>query len=824
MGWSIDIHKYPSETTREILQILRDHQVNRDSSDSVIANAEAEMNSRGLYSGAMGANGRIRRALFTYFSAYNCMDENGNITPFGQLFADGRISLKEFAFHYIANYSVSQGGSYYPLHLILLFIKKVSLVRPREAFLTATDFKTLQEFNSIHDLDDSFLTQHLSGNRFAVSRTEFRQINFDGWKKLLLLSGLFSEDGEKLKLSASQFILEWLLYAYSQNPLTRKGSVCTGVFSHVPFHGYDMIVGLSLQERNNSFLNPQPWNLSDIGSCSKEDEPDSLPLVQKLLEDKTLSRFALKVMIECYKEDKLNSLIIRGTKSTFTVMSVGYQCINFASEPMSRVFLLDNEQTVTFLNAQESVTRWHDHPFLINNETAFLTTQWYDIDDVSSSTKSTFDKLSRLIAQSYPGVFELKRIVRADHTKIYQLLRLNGKQVELEIPKEMKNYITALKTKPFLLLAGISGTGKSQKVKELAYMTCPDTNGLRDDNSSPGNYCLIEVKPNWHDSSELLGYYSNLSGKYELTPFIRFIVKAWQNPNIPFFVCLDEMNLAPVEQYFAEFLSTLETRSIDSDGKVRTASMLDATQFCSYRLNDDDGKELYPPSDKDVIEFIRKNGLRLPENLFVIGTVNMDDTTHQFSRKVIDRAFTIEMNGDSLSSMFDEENVKALEWHDPLVPFEKFKPEFVKAADVLKDERFKDYVDDIKNQVPNILDDFNAILKNTPFRVSFRVQNEFILYLSSIILESDCQIKPDTAIQTTALIILLEKILPRIQGDNKLLKTEKSGKSSNVLKDLKEYVEDSFTSLSTLDMYQEVISKLDEMNSRLEIAYFANFF
>ena len=137
-----------------------------------------------------------------------------------------------------------------------------------------------------------------------------------------------------------------------------------------------------------------------------------------------------------------------------------------------------------------------------------------------------------------------------------------------QLPAVYRPFITAIKSKPFLLLAGISGTGKSRIVRELAFMTCPKE--LQDeDGTTPGNYCMIEVKPNWHDSSELLGYYSSFNGGgYRFTKFDRFVVKAWLNPDVPFFVCLDEMNLAPVEQYFAEFLSVLETRSRDNEGNV----------------------------------------------------------------------------------------------------------------------------------------------------------------------------------------------------------------------------------------------------------------
>ena len=133
-----------------------------------------------------------------------------------------------------------------------------------------------------------------------------------------------------------------------------------------------------------------------------------------------------------------------------------------------------------------------------------------------------------------------------------------------------------MRTKPFLLLAGISGTGKSRIVKQMAFDSCPDNAVLRADLTSPGNYCLIEVKPNWHDSTELIGYESQI-GKphYQLTPFVKFLAKAMLHPTVPFFVCLDEMNLAPVEQYFAEFLSVLESRT-KIDGHIVSEPLIKA--------------------------------------------------------------------------------------------------------------------------------------------------------------------------------------------------------------------------------------------------------
>ena len=137
---------------------------------------------------------------------------------------------------------------------------------------------------------------------------------------------------------------------------------------------------------------------------------------------------------------------------------------------------------------------------------------------------------------------------------------------------QFRPYITAIKSKPFILLAGISGTGKSRIVRQLAYATGGEN---PDEVKKPYNYEMIQVRPNWHDSTELLGYETRISGEteYVLTDFLRFLAKAWYFEETPFFLCLDEMNLAPVEQYFAEYLSVLETRKLNN-GRIISDSLL----------------------------------------------------------------------------------------------------------------------------------------------------------------------------------------------------------------------------------------------------------
>lgn len=389
-----------------------------------------------------------------------------------------------------------------------------------------------------------------------------------------------------------------------------------------------------------------------------------------------------------------------------------------------------------------------------------------------------------------------------------------------DIKNELKSssyckFYTAIRTKPFLLLAGISGTGKSRIVRELAFMTCPKE--LQDeDRTTPGNYCMIEVKPNWHDSTELLGYYSSFNGGgYRFTKFDRFVVKAWLNPDVPFFVCLDEMNLAPVEQYFAEFLGILETRSRDWEGNVVTGALVDKQYFKDdTKMKEDLGLDGADDWTIKVRSDLVNKGLTLPPNLIVIGTVNMDDTTYQFSRKVIDRAMTIEMNGGELSQMFGNSNSLKYRSDDNVVKLGLFKAPYINADEVI--ERYQSQAQIIKEKLPEKLEAVNTALKDTPFQVSYRVLNELVIYLGALMDEATAKgeaIDDDalpTLIDQAMDQITLMKILPRIEGDEDMFR--RSG-GTNVLKTLQSlFHEDS-------DSHR----KLKEMSDRLDRTGFTRF-
>lgn len=361
-------------------------------------------------------------------------------------------------------------------------------------------------------------------------------------------------------------------------------------------------------------------------------------------------------------------------------------------------------------------------------------------------------------------------------------------QMSKPYSKNEMNILTAIKTKPFILLAGISGTGKSRLVRTLAFQTCP--RHLQDEElKKPGNYELIPVRPNWHDSSELMGYVSRINGeKYITTAFLKFIAKAWKNLDTPFFLCLDEMNLAPVEQYFAEYLSIIETRQVKKDDIV--------TDFIIARSNFEDQK-LYTKllEDLDLNEQTFSEGISIPKNLVVIGTVNMDETTHSFSRKVLDRAMTFEMNEvDLLAGLDLEQN----DWSypDEIIEINQVVGKFTSGAEVYNDT-FKERI-----KVLEFLQNVNRELEGTPFKIAYRVRDEFLIY---------CYHASQNNSNTNWLMEALDemtsmKILSRIEGDE--------NKTQHVLSNLLKII--------TSD-YKKSHSKLLEMQNRLQSSGYTSF-
>ena len=351
-------------------------------------------------------------------------------------------------------------------------------------------------------------------------------------------------------------------------------------------------------------------------------------------------------------------------------------------------------------------------------------------------------------------------------------------------------YLTALRTKPFMLLAGISGTGKSRIVREMA-KACWASHEEDYGKNCPRNFCMVQVKPNWHDSSDLIGYVSRINGeKYVVGPFLRFIAKAMQDPKRPYFLCLDEMNLAPVEQYFAEYLSVIESRKLQ-DGHIETDPIVPYENTEAYGSLID---QLFDSDEERKAYKTEEGGKRLtiPKNLFVVGTVNMDETTFSFSRKVLDRAMTIEMNEVNLHGGLEAGGAAEFGYIG-----EDLMGEAAEGRDIYADNQA------LCEDVIEYLGKVNDILEGTPFKIAYRTRNEFLLYAVNRL-----HFATDSELWQTLDEMTSMKILSRIEGDNE--------RCEHVLRELKNLLTETVGEHAPDSVS---LKKIDEMTLKLKSGY-----
>ena len=409
------------------------------------------------------------------------------------------------------------------------------------------------------------------------------------------------------------------------------------------------------------------------------------------------------------------------------------------------------------------------------------------------------------------GVYDsnIKRDVE-EINKLLSGVKPAAKIVSTEINPKYRPDITAIKSKPFLLLAGISGTGKSRIVRELA-RACWKATDEEYNSQKPRNFEMVQVKPNWHDSSELIGYVSRVSGEpvYVAGDFLKFVARAWEEPDVPYFLCLDEMNLAPVEQYFAEYLSVVESRKADSSGSVTTDPILKKSEEDWYRILTG-----VLTGDDDVRNRFLNDGICIPQNLIVIGTVNMDETTFSFSRKVLDRAMTIEMNDVDLEGGLTHrhEQIGKLS-NNELVGTA------VEGVDVYNDNKATcDLVIDYLKKV-------NSKLEGTPFKIAYRTRNEFLLYVVNNIpykKHPDGEEDMEEYVIARALDEITNmKILSRIEGDETKVSAKFLESLEKTIKEGLEAIFDGpFAKEESDEAYKSIsLAKLDEMKTRLASGY-----
>jgi hypothetical protein len=338
-------------------------------------------------------------------------------------------------------------------------------------------------------------------------------------------------------------------------------------------------------------------------------------------------------------------------------------------------------------------------------------------------------------------------------------------------PEFIARYLASLLAKPFVILAGVSGTGKSKLAELVAefYSTTMMSPGSAAGGAAvpgeafvfapskgppdPERFALVPVRPDWIDNQSILGFVNPITESYESTQALDLILRARRaleaapsKPGAPrYFMLLDELNLARVEHYFSDWLACAESRRLRPDGSITQQPVplyrSDTPMETKLRRRDGSTETIEVPAS-----------LELPTNLVVTGTVNVDETTYGFSPKVLDRAMVLE---------FDEVDLERLRtgaastgtagYHFP----ETLPPFRLATA--------KDYAK-LPVAAHEHLVALNGILEEARLHVGYRAANEIALFMAiyNEILPND----PNDTDWLRALdAAVLQKILPRVSGN-----------------------------------------------------------
>jgi 5-methylcytosine-specific restriction protein B len=309
-------------------------------------------------------------------------------------------------------------------------------------------------------------------------------------------------------------------------------------------------------------------------------------------------------------------------------------------------------------------------------------------------------------------------------------------------PQLIQRFVASLCTKPFVICSGLSGSGKTKLAQAFVQWITESEN----------QYKIIPVGADWTNREPLLGYPNGLDEKSYVTPdsgVLELIIDASkeENQNKPYFMILDEMNLSHVERYFADFLSIME-----SGDSIKLYSGADRV--------DSNGNKI----DQEIF---------CPKNLFIIGTVNIDETTYMFSPKVLDRANVIEfrITPNEMQNFFKSR--KELNMKELFTDKDKSKGG---AGQSMGENFFQLAEEKTITKIPeiegddNILNKFFEELQIVGSEFGYRSATEIELLITKLginglIVKDGESIKNNTKID----IAIMQKLLPKLHGSRKKL-------------------------------------------------------
>lgn len=494
---------------------------------------------------------------------------------------------------------------------------------------------------------------------------------------------------------------------------------------------------------------------------------------------KDCARQIIDVIYNIDKFEKIKSLLDINEKNvkvnisrTGGLLPAGNFLRYLFARPNSDLYAGDSDKARVFVDKEYTIS------FETENVECRLTTEWVDSELVEGGNGNYLKALIAIVNEYYKENIEIKTILGERY-----LYMIKEKFEFKDLPEVLKTdfarrYITSLLAKPFVRLTGNSGTGKTRISKQFAeYLEWESDEGKK-------NWVIIPVGADWTDNTKILGYYNPLAedgnGKYEKTKIVELIEEANRHKEIPYFVILDEMNLSHVERYFSDFLSHMET----------------------------------PDTPFELEGYTRR--LDYPENMFVVGTVNIDETTYMFSPKVLDRANVIEFKPqkEDVFKVFSAAGTVG-----KMVPVNDGSAQaFLKLAKEIRtgkfavDEDLTHYYTDVDGDftgsnldyVEGVFSDIYEIVQKYDFEFAFRTVKEIRNYIAAAY-----ELLEKTEFNLNQIIDeqLLQKILPKIHGNKKEI--------GQMLEEL----------TGLCDKYSLVLSKkkIEQMKGKLAKVQYASF-
>lgn len=404
-------------------------------------------------------------------------------------------------------------------------------------------------------------------------------------------------------------------------------------------------------------------NYEEIVSHSRTIQEEKLKLQSRIenaekleFENATLKQELARrdELVKVYRQAEVEMQRLEQIKSDYSAILERSQHIESMNHKLNAELAKAREEAATYREQAERVqTAEHRSAFyevrVRNLERELVRLQKKEHEAIADESR-VFESFQVLIethektspkSESYPGdVVAVNRIIQAAEQGNYEFLS-----------EMIYGFIAAMRSTRFIILKGLSGTGKTSLPKIVAHAL--------------GGICeTIAVQPNWKSKTDLIGFYNHFNDRFMATQFTEELFKAQlpENRDKFYFIVLDEMNLARVEYYFSDFNSKLELEQ-----SKQIVELFDTIGRTSGDLSD---------------YIIDGNKLRIPPNVYFIGTINEDESTYTLSDKIYDRAQVLDFQAALSNKVGNMEKIESM----PSVSFSQFKQqdEQIQTTDVAR--------------------------------------------------------------------------------------------------------------------------------------------